>query len=393
MNWSRPADIKAQVQRMWDRGDLLSSLLADEPTFPKRLSFTHPTSTEMAEHFDDVRVWIGELKAMPHCRLVSRAIRHRVHGTNSVPQEIWIDSLDTAIDLIGKKRDAARFKTLIETTRQRQPTLLTWLKKRPLNALSLADDWRWLLDIVAWRQSHPCPGVYLRQVDIDGIHSKFIEANRAVLAELFDLTIPLGDIDTSATGVTQFARRYGFRDKAALVRFRILDSAHAIFPGGLAQDITLDATNFSRLEIGVSRIFITENEINFLAFPPAKNSLVIFGAGYGFDMLSSAQWLTRCRVHYWGDIDTHGFAILDQLRNRFGHAESFLMDRGTLMAFESSWGREEKPTVRELPHLNESERALYDELRDNRIRPNLRLEQERIGYGWVTSALSVLEST
>ena len=34
-----------------------------------------------------------------------------------------------------------------------------------------------------------------------------------------------------------------------------------------------------------------------------------------------------------GDIDTHGFAILDTLRARFDHVESFLMDRDTLMAF------------------------------------------------------------
>jgi hypothetical protein len=43
-----------------------------------------------------------------------------------------------------------------------------------------------------------------------------------------------------------------------------------------------------------------------------------------------------------------------------------------------------------LPRLNPEERALYDDLRDNRIRKNLRLEQERIGFGRVESALSAL---
>ena len=36
------------------------------------------------------------------------------------------------------------------------------------------------------------------------------------------------------------------------------------------------------------------------------------------------------------------------------------------------------------------EHALYDDLRDNRIRKNLRLEQERVGFGWVMAALSRL---
>ena len=108
---------------------------------------------------------------------------------------------------------------------------------------------------------------------------------------------------------------------------------------------------------------------------------MIFGAGYGFETLGRAHWLRKCRLHYWGDIDTHGFAILDALRARFGHAESFLMDRGTLMAFESLWGAEDRPIHRDLPRLTAEERALYDDLRDHRIGRNLRLEQERIGFG------------
>ncbi len=43
--------------------------------------------------------------------------------------------------------------------------------------------------------------------------------------------------------------------------------------------------------------------------------------------LAQADWLARCQVSYWGDIDTHGFAILDQLRTYIPHAHSLLMDR------------------------------------------------------------------
>ena len=44
--------------------------------------------------------------------------------------------------------------------------------------------------------------------------------------------------------------------------------------------------------------------------------------------------------HRWGDIDTHGFAILDQLRGILDSVQSLLMDRETLFAFLSQWGRE-----------------------------------------------------
>ena len=157
-------------------------------------------------------------------------------------------------------------------------------------------------------------------------------------------------------------------------------------------DITLDAESFARLQPAVSQVFITENEINYLAVPSLPDSLLVFGAGYGFEVLAQAQWLARCQVFYWGDIDTHGFAILDQLRACLPHAHSLLMDRATLLAFEPQWGREEKQTQRALSRLNAEERALYDDLRENKLGQILRLEQERIGFGWVENALTLLLS-
>lgn len=390
MNWTRPPALIAQVQKLWDRGELLASLVTGESPFPKRLTLKTPTSAEIADHFDDVRAWIGELRTMSFCRVEMREFRHRIFGANTVPQAIWIDTDREALALIGKQRAAARFVGLIEVTRKLEPRLLSWLAKRPLQAFELADEWCRLIEIVAWTEKHPASGMYLRQVDIPGVHTKFIEAHRGVLSELLDIVLSLEVIDLTATGINRFAKRYGFRDKPVLVRFRPLDLQGLILPCGFAQDITLDAESFVRLDPEVSRVFITENEINFLAFPQVKESLIIFGGGYGFEMLSKATWLKRCRIHYWGDVDTHGFAILDQLRSHFDHVESFLMDRATLLAFESQWGIEEKQTLRDLTRLDHEEKALYDDLRDNRIRKHLRLEQEKIGFGWVESALSVL---
>ena len=387
MSWSRPAALRAQVQKLWDSGELLASRVTGESLFPRRLVLKTPTSADMTDRFDEVRDWVAELRATPHCRIVMREFRHRVLGTNAVPAEAWIDSQDDALACLGMRREAARFDALLQTTRQRQSALLAWLAQRPLRALALANAWDRLLDIVAWLQAHPRPGMYLRQVDLPGVHSKFIEAHRGLLVEWLDAVLPPDAIDTRATGVGQFARRYGFLDKPLRIRFRVLDPALAPLPWRDGQDITLDAPSFARLETGASRIFITENEINFLAFPPVADSLVIFGAGYGFDVLREAVWLNTRQIHYWGDIDTHGFAILDQLRSQFDHVQSFLMDRATLLAFESQWGEEAAPTVRDLPRLTAHERALFDDLRDNRIRKNLRLEQERIGFGWVQQAL------
>ena len=403
MSWSVPDDLRAQVQRMWDNGELLVELIIDTSCFPKRLKLKTPTSTEMSDRFDEVCTWINRLRALPYYRIEMREFKHRILGSNAIPDAIWIDTIEDALALIGKQCDAHRFRALSELTRQRQPLLFSWLLQRPLRALALADVWGKLLDIVDWLRDHPRPGIYLRQVDIPGIHSKFIEAHRGVLIELLDMVLPSNAIVERASGINQFAQRYGFCDKPLHIRCRILDPDHTFLATQRSAqistqisnehipDITLDVDSFAQLAPNVSRIFITENEINFLTFPPQKDSLVIFGRGYGFEMLRGISWLAHKQIHYWGDIDTHGFAILDQLRAQFTHVESFLMDRKTLMAFASLWGDEDKQTLRDLPNLRAEEKTLYDDLRDNRIRKNLRLEQEFIGFTWVQAALAAMK--
>lgn len=391
MSWTRAGNFRTQIEKLWERGDMLASLVTGELLFPRRLILRCPTSGEMADRFDEVRAWVGEVRAVPHCRIEMREFKHRVFGANSVPAEVWIDSFDDAVALAAKRREVSCFTSLLNATRQRQPKLLEWLAKRPMRALALADEWSRLLEIVAWMQVHPKPDVYLRQVDIPGVHSKFIETHRSVLAELFDMALPPEAIDVSASGVNGFATRYGFRDKPLRIRFRFLDPN--LIPSVPGQDITLDAASFAQLDPMVSQVFIVENEINFLSFPQLKDSLVIFGSGYGFEMLSQSRWLSRCCIHYWGDIDTHGFAILDQLRNQFAHVESLLMDRATLLEFELHWGEEEKQTLRGLSKLNAEEVTVYNDLRDNRIRKNLRLEQEKIGFGWIEAALKKLSDS
>lgn len=388
--WTTPKDLRLEVQKLWDRGELLAAFVTDGGIFPKRFPLKSPTAAEMSDRFDEVRAWSSELRAMPHFRVVMREFRHRLLGANALPHEVWIDTTEAALALIGKQRLAARFHELIAATRRQQPELLLWLAKRPLRVLELADQWPLLLEVVSWVEKHPRSGVYLRQVDIPGVHTKFIEAHRGLLSELLDILLPIEAIEPAATGISRFASRYGFCDKPLRIRFRVLDPNSALLPSCAAADITLDAASFAKLDLKLSRVFITENEINFLSFPMIVDSMIIFGSGYGFEMLRRAEWLSSRHIYYWGDIDTHGFAILDQLRSSFDHVESLLMDRATLLAFEALWGVEEQQTRRDLPRLNREEMALYDDLRDNRLRSNLRLEQERIGFGWVERAVQDL---
>lgn len=390
MSWTTASDLKAQVNRLWERGDLLRAVVTEEAIFPMRLTLKAPNSSEVIESFDSVRTWISHLKESSKFRIEWREFKHRVFGNQRIPESAWVDDINAAVALIGKQSETARFRDILAVTRTRQPRLVPWLAKYPLRTAELSDAWDHLLDVADWSLAHPRPNIYLRQVDIPGIHSKFIEAHRAVLADWLDMLLPSEAIDKGQTGGCQFASRFGFREKPNRIRFRVLDSGLALLPGAMLPDVTLDAESFARLTTSIQRVFITENEINFLAFPPAAHSVVVFGAGYGFNELRMASWVRHCTVHYWGDIDTHGFAMLDQLRSHLGHVESFLMDRPTLLAHEGLWGLEEDQVVRDLPRLTSAEMELFNQLRDNRIRKGLRLEQERIGFRWLQTALNQL---
>lgn len=392
MKWTGQKELKAQVTRLWERGIVLDSLLSEEAIFPRRLVLKGPTSHDLAHAFTEVRAWCEDLSGMKHVRVVHQEVNHRITGTNTYPAEAWIDRPEDAVALLDREADWKCFQRILETIRHRQPSLLSWLATKRLVALEKAEEWERLLDLTDWMLNHPKPNCYLRQVNLPGIHTKFIEAHRRLLTELFDLLLPEQAIDTSATGLAGFCARYGFRDKPERIRFRVLDPTVDPLRTNRRPDLSLDVDTLAELAIRPKRLFITENEINFLAFPGTSDAWILFGAGYGFSAWSKIDWLHQCRLYYWGDIDTHGFAALDELRKHFPLTRSFLMDRETLMAHRNYWDIEPSPSKRILKRLFEPEASLYQDLKENRLGFQIRLEQERIAFASVTDFLSKVSS-
>ena len=392
MSWTTPDELRGQLLRLWERGYWLAAVVRGEALFPRRLRLRRPGSRDLAGDFAAVRAWVQQLQAGSReargygYEITWRRVNHRVHGANDLPDGAVVPTEADGLRLIGKTQEAERFRALADETLRRFPQLTDWLARRPLQVLAEADAWPRVLAVLDWFRAHPRPGVYLRQLDIPGVDTKFIEGRRRLFIELLDTVLPASAIDPSATGARGFERRFGLREKPALVRFRLLDPA--LYLQGMS-DLSVPPEQFAGLRLPVRRVFITENEINGLAFPDHPDSLVIFGLGYGLERLAAVAWLQDVAVHYWGDIDTHGFAMLHRLRTRLPHARALLMDRETLEAHRPLWGRE-RPDQRftgALAHLTEDEQALYQALRDNTLGECLRLEQERIGFGHLRRAL------
>ena len=70
MSWTTPVDLRAQVQKLWDKGDLLRPLVSGEPLPPLRLRLSGPSSSDLSECFDATRVWLDALRQMPRVRIL-----------------------------------------------------------------------------------------------------------------------------------------------------------------------------------------------------------------------------------------------------------------------------------------------------------------------------------
>lgn len=388
-SWTRPQDVRAQLLKHWDSGQLLADRLNDaEPLFPLALRLRKPTSRDLTDHFQTVRDWVAAL--VEHCSetrghgyvIEWRSLNHPIRGRNHLPRAITVPSADDALRLIGKLEQARRFDRLAAELVDEFPELRAWLIRRPLEALKRVDEWPRLLATLRYFRQHPRPGRYLRQLDIPGVDTKFLETRRGLVGELLDAILPESSIETAAQGVRGFNRRFGLASRPVLVRFRILDPAQALC--GLT-DLSVPAEEFAGLELAVDEIFITENEINGLAFPQHRAAIVIFGLGYGLERLAGVDWLAQARCWYWGDIDTHGFAILNRLRHHLPEVRSFLMDRATLDAHRPLWGQEppDRRFSGALDRLDEAEQELYRTLRGDVLASRVRLEQEQVDFAWL----------
>ena len=388
--WTSLQDIQAQLERLWDDGRLLSARLNGDPLFPFELGVRQPNAATLVAQFDDVRRWIRALEegAGRGYEIVWRDINHRQLRRNRLPEKIIVPSEADALRMLGRLADARRFDRLAGVTLGAFPQLREWLGRRPMLVLEHAASWECIVAILQWFVAHPRPQLYLRQLDIGGVDGKFIENRKGLLAELLNQVLPAGAIDDTASGARQFEARYGLLSKPALIRFRILDERHYI---NSMSDISIPVAQFARLSLNVGRVYITENEINGLAFPDVAASIVIFGGGYGIDRLADIDWLKSREVVYWGDIDTHGFAILDRLRASLPDTRAILMDADTLMVHRALWGAEDKDKrfMGTLSRLSEAERMLYEQLRDDVFGERIRMEQERLGFTWVNAAIHI----
>lgn len=365
--------------------------LSYEPAF--HLSLGRVTEAEAVRDLHGLKAelvrWREILPHRPGWRVVLAEQRFRTVGlTVRLPRELTVDSTESLIRALQPNgvtpavwRTALarllRFcETFALTSEESRKSAAAALRSLKLLFPSDTSDREFeaVLRTLSWLLRHPNAGLFPRALPVEGVDSKWLERRRAALARLWN----------TVTGENVSAA--DFLEHAGLLRlpqFVLVKNAAAWVGEEAAEEVVkLPVETLAKKAPESPVVLIIENEQTALSLD-FRDVPIFLALGYGVTLLESLPWMKEKRILYFGDLDTHGLAILAECRRLFPQTESVLMDLPTFERWRAFAVTEPKGAEPSPEHLTPEERALADVLSAGR----LRLEQERIPLGTVREAL------
>lgn len=351
--------------------------------WPLEVPLGVPTEQAALRQVDGVRAWVSAWQGWQGVGTLSWCERRwKALGVQRLPEKLAFGSPEDVAMWIGESARWERAQLRYRTLTARWPVLAQPL---PRYFDVLADygdaDFHRLAGMLDWIANHPQSDLYPRQLPVSGLDSKWLDGRKGLLTDL------VAAIQEDSSSELDFYQRCGLKAPPLLVRMRVLDQALRARVGGVG-DITAPVEDLAGLNLPVSHVFIVENLQTGLAMSDMPGAAVLMRLGYNVDVLARFSWLTRAKCIYWGDLDTHGFAILHRARSYVPALQSVLMDEGTLLQHKTLWvGESAQHPATELTLLTEQEQQLYRDLKQQRWGQNVRLEQERIDWATAWSVL------
>ena len=297
-------------------------------------------------------------------------------GRQSLPVRLRLNSADEIAAFVGTEVEKEwlvyKERSGIVRGRLGDSFAVRSTLKSKLSQLARFDaaEFETVVRVVEWLRDNHLQPLRPRQLPIRGVDSKWFSAHRGLVVALLK---SIGHKEA----VT-------ILDAEPRAKMRMLDSA--LKPWGLSY-VEAPLSQLSQLPISPQLAFVFENLETVLAMPEWPGAVAIHGNGYFVNAVQRFEWLRKAHVIYWGDLDSHGFAILSILRAYLPNVESVLMDEATLLAHRDMWVIEEKPKRGPIARLNSAEKRALERVR---LDGDIRLEQERIPW---ELALSQLRTT
>lgn len=253
------------------------------------------------------------------------------------------------------------------------------------------DDFLRLVSLLKWFDTNPRSGLYLRQIPVHGIDTKWIDLQRrGVVSDMLRRLrgqVPVPEDDTPPSEL-DFYDRCGLLRPPSPLRVLLLSPELRRAVGNL-RDFQAPLEQVRSLDLAPSRALVVENLETAYCLPDFPGTAAFVGLGNAVSLASTMPWMKDVPIIYWGDIDTHGFTILARARKVFDNVTSTLMDETTLKAFlDRSTLEPVQSFSADVAHLSEGEAAVYRGLLDGTWGRSLRLEQERMDWAYCEQRLN-----
>lgn len=304
-----------------------------------------------------------------------QTVKTKQHGLQDVPISISFQSEYDYLKFINKEKETEKFRNDSGQIVSSLPELKDWVYKYPFKVIE--NNWDCLLKVCEYFKNNPKPNLYIRELPIQ-VHTKFIEKNKGVIKELLEIIIA----EHINVDEKQFEVRFNLKYDEPIVRFRVLDGfVSQKYLLGI-DDLSIPISQFQRLSLPVQTVYIVENKISMLTFPLITDSIVVWGHGFGVEVVRNVEWLKTKKIYYWGDLDAQGFQILSEIRTHFSQVKSFLMDKDTFEKYYEGDKGTEANVDKELC-LSQEEMEMFGYLKES----NSRLEQEKIPFEYIVTKI------
>jgi hypothetical protein len=359
--------------------------------WPLSLSLERPNEQTALQAPGQVRAWseawLQWTPPSPEVTVSTETVKWTRLGSQTLPSRLTFESPAAVAQCIG---EASAWR--LAATRRAElvahwPAIATTGMATHFEVLATwhDDDFQRLVSLLKWFDLNPRSGLYLRQIPVQGIDTKWIDLQRRwvvsdVLRRLRGQTPPADDEATPAE--LDFYDRCGLLRPPSPLRVLLLspELRHAV--GGL-RDFQAPLEQIRGLNLDPRRALVIENLETAYCLPDFPGTVAVVGLGNAVSLASSMPWMQGVPVVYWGDIDTHGFSILARARRVFGNVTSTLMDENTLKTFLDRSTLEAVQTFNaDLTNLSEGELAVYQGLLAGSWGRSLRLEQERMDWAY-----------
>lgn len=134
MNCTKPSFIRAELEKRWQRGQLLAQTLADTGLFPLRLTLKPPTSAQLNAAFAAVHAWVESWQNADsrNFHIEWRVINHQQLGRNRLPAAVIFSTPGEVAAYLKKSKGLACFTELAQSLPDGFERLRGWLGKYPL---------------------------------------------------------------------------------------------------------------------------------------------------------------------------------------------------------------------------------------------------------------------